>query len=74
VRIKDVLQMSSGARWNEDDNDPSSEIFRLSEAMGGRGSFDGFMPGTVRQRSPGTFCLYNSADTQALGMLVAGAT
>jgi CubicO group peptidase (beta-lactamase class C family) len=74
VRIKDVLQMSSGARWNEDYNDPSSEIFRLSEAMGGRGSFDDFMAGMVRQRPPGTFCLYNSADTQALGMLVAGAT
>ncbi len=74
VRIKDVLQMSSGARWNEDYNDPTSEIFRLSEAMGGRGSFDTFMTGMVRQREPGTLCMYNSADTQALGMLVSGAT
>ena len=74
VRIKDVLQMSSGARWNEDYNDPTSEIFRLSEAMGGRGSFDTFMTGMVRQRQPGTLCMYKSADTQALGMLVSGAT
>jgi CubicO group peptidase (beta-lactamase class C family) len=74
VRIKDVLQMSSGVRWNEDYSDPTSEIHRLSEATGGRGSFDTFMSGMVRQRPPGTFCIYNSADTQALGMLVAGAT
>ncbi len=74
VRIKDVLQMSSGMRWNEDYSDPSSEIHRLSEATGGRGSFDTFMAGMVRERRPGTFCIYNSADTQALGMLVAGAS
>lgn len=74
VRIKDVLQMSSGARWYEDYSDPSSEIFRLSEAMGGGGSFDAFMKTMVRERSPGTLCLYDSADTQALGMLVAAAT
>ncbi len=74
VRIKDVLQMSSGARWNEDYSDPESEIFRLSEALGPGGSFDRFMAAMPRARTPGTFCMYNSADTQALGMLVAGAT
>lgn len=29
VRIKDVLQMSSGARWNENYDDPDSEVFGL---------------------------------------------
>lgn len=28
VRLKDVLQMSSGARWNEDYSDPESDINR----------------------------------------------
>ena len=73
VRIKDVLQMSSGARWNEDYSDPESEIFRLSVANKG-GSFDQFMKTMVSEREAGTFCRYNSADTQALGMLIAGAT
>lgn len=74
VRIKDVLQMSSGARWNEDYSDPKSEIFRLSVALGGGGTFDEFMAGMPRETEPGTRCMYNSADTQALGMLVAAAS
>ncbi len=74
VRIKDVLQMSSGARWNEDYSDKDSEIFRLSEATSPGGSFDKFMASMPRETEPGTRCMYNSADTQALGMLIAGAT
>ncbi|MCB1646437.1 MAG: serine hydrolase [Pseudomonadales bacterium] len=74
VSIKNVLQMSSGARWNEDYSDPESEIFRLSEATGPGGSFDVFMATMPRETEPGTRCMYNSADTQALGMLVAEAT
>ena len=74
VRIKDVLQMSSGARWNEDYSDRDSEIFRLSEARAPAGSFDKFMASMPRATKPGTRCMYNSADTQALGMLIAGAT
>ena len=74
VRIKDVLQMSSGARWNEDYSDRTSEIYRLSAASGEGGSFDQFMAEMRREATPGTRCMYNSADTQALGMLVAFAT
>jgi CubicO group peptidase (beta-lactamase class C family) len=74
VRIKDVLQMSSGARWTEDYNDPSSEIFRLTVAMAPGGSLDAFVPTMVRESEPGTVCRYNSAETQALGMLLVGAT
>ena len=36
VRIKDVLQMSSGARWNEDYNDPTSDVHRLGAAAAER--------------------------------------
>ena len=74
VRIKDVLQMSSGARWNEDYSDSDSEIFRLSEATSATGSFATFMASMPGETEPGTRCMYNSADTQALGMLIAGAT
>jgi CubicO group peptidase (beta-lactamase class C family) len=74
VSIKDVLQMSSGARWNEDYSDPTSEIFGLSAAMAPGGSLDDFIATIVRATTPGTLCMYNSADTQALAMLVAGAT
>lgn len=74
VRIRDVLQMSSGARWNEDYSDRTSEIYRLSQASGTGGSFDQFIAEMPREVTPGTRCMYNSADTQALGMLVAFAT
>jgi CubicO group peptidase (beta-lactamase class C family) len=74
VRIKDVLQMSSGARWNEDYSDPDSDIIRMGSALGPGGSVDVFMGDMVRESAPGTMCRYNSADTQALGMLLAAAT
>lgn len=66
--------MSSGARWNEDYSDPDSDILRKGSALGPGGSVDVFMGDMVRESAPGTICRYNSADTQALGMLIAGAT
>ncbi|MBR1177137.1 serine hydrolase [Bradyrhizobium sp. KB893862 SZCCT0404] len=74
VSIKNVLQMSSGARWNEDYSDPNSEIFRLGMASMPGGSLDAFVPTLVNEAKPGTICRYNSAETQALGMLLVAAT
>jgi CubicO group peptidase (beta-lactamase class C family) len=74
VRIKDVLQMSSGAAWNEDYSDPDSDIMRLGKIMGVGGSLDDFVSTLVREREPGTLNHYNSADTQALAMLLSRAT
>ena len=76
VRIKDVLQMSSGARWNEDYSDPNSDIMRYGQiwAGAGAGSFDEFTATLEREREPGTYNYYNSTDTQALAMLVSRAT
>ena len=73
VSIEDVLQMSSGARWNEDYADPDSDIHRFGAAMTGRLTLDEFVHGTETEYPPGTLCRYNSADTQALGMMLAGA-
>jgi CubicO group peptidase (beta-lactamase class C family) len=70
VRIKDVLQMSSGARWNEDYSDPESDIMRFIRVFGSGASINEFAASLVRARPPGTLNLYNSTDTQALGMLV----
>ncbi len=73
--IRDVLQMSSGARWNEDYSDRSADIFRLGAAMGGvGGTLDDFVATMVRDNEPGILCRYNSGDTQALGALVARVT
>ncbi len=74
VRIKDVLQMSSGAAWNENYNDPNSDVMRLGRIMAIGGSMDEFVATLKRETEPGTLNHYNSADTQALGMLLARAT
>jgi CubicO group peptidase (beta-lactamase class C family) len=74
VRIKDILQMSSGAAWNEDYSDVESDIMRLGRIMSVGGSLDDFVATLTRQREPGTYNHYNSADTQALAMLLSRAT
>ncbi|MFT4852892.1 MAG: CubicO group peptidase (beta-lactamase class C family) [Candidatus Pseudothioglobus sp.] len=74
VRIKDVLQMSSGAAWNEDYSDVESDIMRLGRIMSVGGSLDEFVGTLTREREPGAYNHYNSADTQALAMLLSRAT
>jgi len=74
VAIVDILEMSSGAAWNEDYADPDSDVMRMSKIMGIGGSLDKFTADIKPERVPGTYNRYNSADTQALGMLVSRAT
>ncbi|MGH0033832.1 MAG: serine hydrolase domain-containing protein [Myxococcota bacterium] len=74
VRIKDILQMSSGARWNEDYSDPESDINRFGRIMALGGSMDEFAATLEREHEPGTLNHYNSTDTQVLGMLLVAAT
>lgn len=74
VRIRDVLQMSSGALWDEDYTKPETVINQLIAALEPGGSYDDFMSTMVRESEPGTVCQYDSADTQALGMMLKAAT
>ncbi|WP_421917008.1 serine hydrolase domain-containing protein [Mesorhizobium sp.] len=74
VGIKHVLQMSSGAAWNEDYSDPESDINRFAAITANGGSFNAFAATLTRAREPGTFNLYNSTDTQVLGMLLTRVT
>jgi CubicO group peptidase (beta-lactamase class C family) len=66
--------MSSGARWNEDYSDKNSDIHRLGAVMAGNSSLASFVENIENATQPGTLCQYNSADTQALGMLLVEAT
>lgn len=74
VRIKDILQMSSGARWNEDYSDPQSDINRFGRIMAIGGSLNEFAGTLEREHEPGTHNHYNSTDTQVLGLLIVNAT
>jgi len=74
VRIKDILQMSSGARWSENYSDNNSDVVRFAGAFGRGESLNEFAASLVREFQPGTVNRYNSADTQVLGMLITAAT
>lgn len=74
VRIKDVLQMSSGARWNEDYSDPDSDINKFGRLLIDGSSLDAFAAGCRREHPPGTFNRYNTTDTHVLGLVLRNAT
>ena len=70
VRIKDVLQMSSGVRFNEDYGDFHSDINRFGRTIAFGASLDEFTASLEREREPGTYNHYVSIDTQVLGMIL----
>lgn len=74
VSIKNILQMSSGASWDEDYSNPNSDINRFARVYALGGSFEEFTASLKRENEPGTVNHYNTMDTQALGLLIAYAT
>ncbi len=74
VRIKDVLQMSSGVKFNEDYANFYSDINRFGRHLALGTSLDGFAAGLVREQAPGHYHHYVSIDTQVLGMILVRAT
>ena len=74
VRIKDILQMSSGGEFNEDYAEPKSDINRFGRATARGSSFRDFAKSLERGREPGTYHHYVSIDTQVLGFLLAEVT
>jgi CubicO group peptidase (beta-lactamase class C family) len=74
VRIKDVLQMSSGVGFNEDYGDFFSDINRMGRYIALGKSMDEFASSLTRARTPGTFNHYVSIDTHVLGMILKKST
>ncbi len=74
VAIKDVLQMSSGVRFDEDYARFNSDINRFGRLMALGGSLDEFATTLEREREPGTYLHYVSIDTHVLGMVLRAAT
>ncbi|MEQ9403940.1 MAG: serine hydrolase [Cyclobacteriaceae bacterium] len=74
VRIKDVLQMSSGVRFNEDYADFFSDINRWGRDFSWGNSQDKFAATLTREKEPGTYHHYVSIDTHVLGMILVKAT
>ncbi len=74
VRIKDVLQMSSGVGFNEDYGDFNSDINVMGRYFALGMPIADFAKTLKREREPGTFNHYVSIDTQVLGMILTKAT
>jgi CubicO group peptidase (beta-lactamase class C family) len=74
VRIKDVLQMSSGVGFNEDYGDFNSDINVMGRYFALGMPMADFAKRLKRAREPGTYNLYVSIDTQVLGMILVRAT
>ena len=74
VRIKDVLQMSTGVRFNEDYGDFNSDINRWGRGFAMGDSQDEFASTLEREVEPGTVNHYVSINTHVLGMIITKAT
>jgi len=69
VTIKQVLQMSSGIRFNEAYTDPESDINKMT-GMVPPMSYLEYINTLQREHPPGTFNHYASINTQLLGILL----
>ena len=74
VKIKDVLQMSSGIKFDETYSDPQSDIQQYWGGFVSGDSQDEFANSLINERTPGTYNKYVSIDTHVLGMIITKAT
>jgi len=73
--LRDVLQMSSGVRFDEDYFDFHSDINRMGRVLALGRSMDDFATAlTQRDRDPGEAWQYVSIDTHVIGMVIRAAT
>ncbi len=74
VTIKNLLQMSSGIRFNEDYGDFDSDINRMGRYFALGMPMADFARSLSNEKIPGTYNHYVSIDTQVLGMILVSAT
>jgi CubicO group peptidase (beta-lactamase class C family) len=75
VPIEDALTMSSGVAFDEDYDNPMSDINMLFiRAMAMGVPVDETLAGLERERAPGTYNNYISSDSMALGLMLEAAT
>ena len=70
VSVKELLNMSSGVRFNEDYGDYDSDINRFGRTFALGKSLEDFALTLTREREPGTYNQYVSIDTQVLGLII----
>jgi len=75
VKVRHILNMSSGVKWNEDYVDPKSDVNTFSNATDtSRGSpLVTFMSKLPREAKPGTKFVYKTGETNLIGEIVMAA-
>ena len=74
IKIKNILQMSSGVLFNEDYADPNSDINKFGRAVAAGTSFRDFAKTLTSHKEQGTYNHYVSIDSQMLGFLLVEVT
>ena len=76
VSIRQLLTMSSGVKWNEDYEDPNSDVARFNNAKPepGMDATVSYMRKLPRAHPPGEVWHYNTGETNLIGVLVSSAT
>jgi CubicO group peptidase (beta-lactamase class C family) len=76
VTIRQLMTMSSGVKWNEDYNDPNSDVARFYSAPlePDVDATVSYMRRLPREAPPGTKWVYKTGETHLLGVLVTSAT
>jgi CubicO group peptidase (beta-lactamase class C family) len=70
VKVKHVLQMSSGVKWDEDYQDFNSDINKMGRVLAIGGSLDEMTAELEAESEPGKKFHYVSMDTHVIGMIV----
>ena len=75
VSVRQLLTMSSGVRWNEDYEDPRSDVAEFNRAKPEQGmdATVSYMRKLPRAHPPGEVWHYNTGETNLIGVLVSSA-
>lgn len=76
VTVEQLLTMTSGVRWIEDYEDPSSDVALFNEHVSDDGSSNlvSYMKTLPRAHAPGEVWNYSTGETNLIGVLVSAAT
>lgn len=76
VTVRQILNMTSGVRWNEDYGDPNSDVARFATepTVNGSDPVVTYMARLPREAAPGTKWVYKTGETNLVGSLVRAAT
>ncbi|MGM9482399.1 serine hydrolase domain-containing protein [Roseateles sp. NT4] len=76
VTIRQLLNMTSGVRWNEDYGDPNSDVARFANepSVNGSDPVVTYMARLPREAAPGSKWVYKTGETNLVGSLVRAAT